>query len=734
MRIAVIVSVVVLAVLPIAVRADEPIKGSATKTVEQIAESARPSVVVIKVGGRDGKTYGIGTGFVISQDGLIATNLHVIGEARPLSVEFADGKRHDVTAIHATDRRADLAIIRIDAKDLQPLELGESDRLKDGQAVVALGNPRGLKHSVVAGVVSGQREVDGRNMIQLAIPIEPGNSGGPLLDMKGRVVGIPTIKSLVTENLGFAAPIDALKPLLKKPNPIPMTAWLTIGALNAKEWEPLFGARWSQRAGRILVEGPGQGFGGRSLCLSKSAAPELPFEAAVTVRLGDEAGAAGLAFLADGQNRHYGFYPTGGKLRLTRFDGPDVLSWNILQDRASEFYHPGEWNTLKVRVEKEKLLCFVNDHLVFESDDTGLRSGAAGLCKFRDTRAEFKNFQLAREIAAPRRSPEGQARIQKLIKEMAPQQPIKPEAIEPLLPDAPTNIDLLRDEAKKLEQQAVRLRELAQQVHLKKVQRELVKVLAGKEDDIDLLHAALLIARMDNEELDLDAYRKEVDRMARTVTDALPKNADDHARLAALDRYLFKEQGFHGSREDYYHRSNSYLNEVIDDREGLPITLSVLYLELARRVGAKVVGVGMPGHFIVRFMPTKGEPRLIDVYERGETMSREEAEKRIRAITGGALKEEHLAAVTKKAIVVRMLQNLKNVAMGERDNAALLRYVDTILTVTPDSADERLIRALLRFRSADKQSALEDVNWLMENKPDGIDLEEVQKLKEAIGK
>src|SRR5207248_8166917 len=115
---------------------------------------------------------------------------------------------------------------------------------------------------------------------------------------------------------------------------------------------------------------------------------------------------------------------------------------------------------------------------------------------------------------------------------------------------------------------------------------------------------------------------------AREVTAGLPKDADEKARLAALNDYLFKKRGFHGSRNDYYHRSNSYLNEVIDDREGLPITLSVLYVELARRVGLKVVGVALPGHFIVKHVPAKGEEQLIDVFVRAQPMSHEAAETR----------------------------------------------------------------------------------------------------------
>ncbi|HLJ11526.1 MAG TPA: trypsin-like peptidase domain-containing protein, partial [Planctomycetaceae bacterium] len=140
----------------------------AAASVAQLTDSARKSVVVITVTGRDGRQQGLGSGFVISPDGLIATNMHVIGEARPISVQTADGKKFEVVEIHAFDRPLDLALIRIDAKDLPPLPLGESDSLKQGQPVVALGNPHGLKHSVVTGIVSGTREIEGRQMIQLA--------------------------------------------------------------------------------------------------------------------------------------------------------------------------------------------------------------------------------------------------------------------------------------------------------------------------------------------------------------------------------------------------------------------------------------------------------------------------------------------------------------------------------------------------------------------------------------
>src|SRR5205085_6840106 len=125
-------------------------------------------------------------------------------------------------------------------------------------------------------------------------------------------------------------------------------------------------------------------------------------------------GAAGLVFCSDGKNEHYGFYPSAGKLRLTRFEGPDVFSWHVLREQPSRHYHPGQWNTLRVRLEENKIRCFVNDQLVIESDDDGLTAGKVGLAKFRQTKAEFKNFKVGREVAPRAASPEDQQRIVQL--------------------------------------------------------------------------------------------------------------------------------------------------------------------------------------------------------------------------------------------------------------------------------------------------------------------------------
>ena len=148
------------------------------------------------------------------------------------------------------------------------------------------------------------------------------------------------------------------------------------------------------------------------------------------------------------------------------------------------------------------------------------------------------------------------------------------------------------------------------------------------------------------------------------------------------------------------------MSEVLDDREGLPITLSVLYMELGRRLGLKMEGVGMPGHFIVRHVPAKGDAELIDVYEGGKVMTKEEAVKKVEETTGQPFKDEFLAATPKRAIVARMLHNLLNLARTDDDAPGGLRYLDAILTATPDAVEERLMRAGGRWQSGDRDGAL----------------------------
>ena len=739
MRVWVLTHLVLLTLTSRYIAAEAP--AAKLMTVEEVAQKAKSSVVVITIEDRNGQPLGLGTGFVISKDGLIATNLHVIGEARPIAVKFADGQRFNVIGVHATDKLMDLAVLRIDRSDLIPLELGDSDLLLPGQPVIAIGNPLGLSHSVVAGVASKKSEVEGRTMIQVAMPIEKGNSGGPLLDLNCRVHGLITLKSRVEQNLGYAVVVNDLKPLLAKPNPVPIDQWITIGSLDPKDWTQLFGTRWRQHAGRIMAEETGQGFGGRAVCLSTKPLPSVPFEVAVRVKFTPESGAAGLVFQADGEHKHYGFYPSNGKLRLTRFNGADVYSWKVIEDIPHAAYRPNDWNHLKVRVADGRIQCFINGELAIETTDDGLKSGSVGLAKFRDTKAEFKQFQLGQDLGSPQlMSPETTKRLQGLASTASASGVRSDDLIEKLASDDVGARDVLRREAKQLEQRAEQLREIAVAVHARRVQKELAEVVAKSPKSFDLLRAALLIAHLDNEDLDVDAYVREVDQLAAAIKAPLKADAAEADKFAALNDYLFAKRGFHGSRTNYYSRSNSYMNEVLDDREGLPITLSVLHMELAKRLGIKVVGVGFPGKFCVRFEPTKGDAITIDVFERGRVMTESDIANifkenlQVEKLTDkqAAEMKAFVTAVDSPAIATRMLSNLRTVAANERDTDAIGRYADAMLVIDPDNAKARAERIDWSIRSKHFKAAIADIDWMLDRRPDGLDVEGVQKLRAQL--
>ncbi|MBN68248.1 MAG: hypothetical protein CME32_03060 [Gimesia sp.] len=705
-------------------------------SAEDLAVRAKESVVSVSFAGRDGQEAGMGTGFVIDANGLIATNLHVIGEARPITVQLLDGTSYEVQEVYATDRQMDLAVLKIAVDNLKPLKLAEPDTLKQGAEVVVLGNPQGLRYSVVKGVNSGTREVDGKPMLQLAIPIEPGNSGGPVLDSQGRVQGIVTLKSAVTRNLGYAVNVSALKGLLEKPNPVPIDRWLTIGTLDEHLWKPLFGSRWRQRAGRIQVDGFGSGLGSRSLCVSQEALPELPYEVAVEVKLDDESGAAGLIFYSDENTKHYGFYPSNKSLRISRFDGPDVFLWRVLDEKKSNAYREEEWNHLKVRLEKDRILCFVNDEKVFEVKDQRYTEGKVGLAKFRNTVASFRGFQVASEIPPYRPSKETAQKILDLTEDLRVDRPPQADLIEAVVKqtDERRAQQALQERARLLQKQAERLKQLAQSIHERAVRDELKAIFASdkKEADIDLMEAALLIARLDNNEVDPKVYLGQMKSMANEINKTLPENANAKAKLKALNHYLFHETGFHGSRTNYYSRSNSYINETIEDREGLPITLSVLYMELGRRLGLDIDGVGLPGHFVVRVNSISEKGELVDVFEGGEPLSDEAAKVMILTANGGRFDAEFLKSQPKREIIQRMLRNLLNLARDDEDVQAMLRYVETMIAIDEELLQERWLRAVLRYQTGRIAEAIADTDYLLEKSPEGFDLRRIHKFRNYL--
>jgi regulator of sirC expression with transglutaminase-like and TPR domain len=306
------------------------------------------------------------------------------------------------------------------------------------------------------------------------------------------------------------------------------------------------------------------------------------------------------------------------------------------------------------------------------------------------------------------------------------------EQLADLAESPAASVKLLRGSAAELTRRAKELELLAADVHVAGIAGELAAEMKKPEAKIDLLRAALLIARLDDDEVEIEPYLEQVDGMAGEIRAALAKDADEPTRLAALNKFLFEQNGFHGSRTDYYHRANSYLSRVIDDREGLPITLSVLYMELGRRLDLNFVGVGLPAHFVVRHEPTAGEPQLIDVFEGGKPLTRDDADKLVRELTGEPLAEEFLAAQSKQQIIRRILQNLLGIAQRDESRESMLRYVEAAVALDEADLQSRGLRAILRYQTGRRAAALTDLDWFLKTKPEGIDLDQIRAMREQF--
>jgi regulator of sirC expression with transglutaminase-like and TPR domain len=194
----------------------------------------------------------------------------------------------------------------------------------------------------------------------------------------------------------------------------------------------------------------------------------------------------------------------------------------------------------------------------------------------------------------------------------------------------------------------------------------------------------------------------------------------------ALNRYMFQELGFRGNAEQYYDARNSYLNEVIDRRTGIPISLSTVYMELARRGGLEVEGVGLPGHFVVR-VQTPARPLLVDPFHGGTLLTEKDCQDRLDRIFNGKVKLEPkmLRACKRKDMLERMLRNLKAIYLRDQDVDRALRVVDLIVRIQPGSAEDLRDRGVL-YASLDCYGlAARDIESYLSLAPQAKDAEDL---------
>lgn len=254
-----------------------------------------------------------------------------------------------------------------------------------------------------------------------------------------------------------------------------------------------------------------------------------------------------------------------------------------------------------------------------------------------------------------------------------------------------------------------------------------------EDEKIDLIRGALVIARTEYPGLDVEEYAGRIERMARQVA-AMAADLDPKRTLAALNSVVFEQAKLRGNRDDYYDPRNSFLNDVLDRGLGIPITLSIIYMEVARRVGFHLSGVGMPGHFLLKHYGETGQEILIDCFNRGDVLSRQDCQTRLDEIYSGEMKlrPEFLHPIGRRQILTRMLNNLKTVYLSTRNFRKALPIADLVLVIYPRSAEDVKQRALLRYSMGLHALAAEDLEEYRKLSPDASDADDVRQMSLSI--
>ena len=255
-----------------------------------------------------------------------------------------------------------------------------------------------------------------------------------------------------------------------------------------------------------------------------------------------------------------------------------------------------------------------------------------------------------------------------------------------------------------------------------------------EDEQIDLVRAALTIARTEYPDLDCDAYVTRVDELAQRAGARISEVGDSKQTIAALNHVLFEWAGLRGNRDDYYEPRNSFLNDVLDRGLGIPITLAVIYMEVGRRLGFPLFGVGMPGHFLLKHYDIDGKETLIDCFNGGDILSAQDCQQRLDEIYAGqmTLRPEFLFAVSRRQILTRILNNLKTIYMAARNFRKTLPLIDLVLVIYPRSPEDVKQRALLRYTLGQNKGAAEDLENYLKMSPDASDADEIRQTALSI--
>jgi regulator of sirC expression with transglutaminase-like and TPR domain len=275
-------------------------------------------------------------------------------------------------------------------------------------------------------------------------------------------------------------------------------------------------------------------------------------------------------------------------------------------------------------------------------------------------------------------------------------------------------------------------------MQMPEARRHFAALIERPQGEFRLAEATLYLAQEEYPKMSVQAYLGRLDAMAETVKAELGLELDPVRIVRGINTHLFETLGFQGNREHYYDPRNSFLNDVIDRRLGIPITLSVIYIEVGRLVGLPIAGVGMPGHFIVQYT-AQPQPFWIDPFERGTTLTREACVERLRQLYGEQLpwRDAYLAPISDHDMLRRMLNNLKHSYVRLNDYHRALSAIERILLLSPEMPTEVRDRGFAHYQLGHLQAALHDLQRYLELFQEAPDAEVISQhiaaLRQQLG-
>ena len=260
---------------------------------------------------------------------------------------------------------------------------------------------------------------------------------------------------------------------------------------------------------------------------------------------------------------------------------------------------------------------------------------------------------------------------------------------------------------------------------LDKIRKQFSKLGNKADDQIDLAKAALLISKLAYPKIEETEYLKRFDEMGERLRKRVENETDPVRKVGELNRIVFEEEKFHGNTKDYYDPDNSFLNRVLERKKGIPITLSLVQLEVGKRGEMDIRGIGLPGHFITAYYHPLGRI-FTDPFNHGEMLTEQECKRRIVEHLGQVSNVgQFLRPVSSREFLVRMLRNLKAIFASIGDDLLAFQMIHWILTLVPHSPDELRERGYLYEMMGNSEMATADLGRYLEVFPEAPDAEDV---------